>query len=145
MGNLSWENRWQLERQERENYERILLATLRKAGIKTVRARFDGSGDSGSVDYVSGVPDQLLRSALKPAKTKAEAVVSGLEHWGEREKTLMDALCDYVEHRLENTHPGWELNAGSYGDMLLYVDTGKVEFSHTYRHEDDEDEYSDGG
>ena len=70
---------------------------------KTLELRYYGSGDSGYLeDYFDGT------SILIPSKIE-----------------------DWCYRQLENDFGGWEINEGSQGYFLFYLDQKEIELSHT--------------
>lgn len=76
---------------------------------------YAGSGDEGYIDGVS------LRDATGETIEPAQEVRSGFESWA------YDVL--------ENSHGGWEINEGSFGEFEIDVATAKVKHVHNNRYE----------
>ena len=98
-----------------------VIPPLRSAGIASVEIRFDGYGDSGAVeecicyDAASAplpCPDAAVEPFRKePADRDAEA----------EPRSLAAALESLAYLALERHHPGWELNDGAYGELVIEV------------------------
>ncbi len=88
-----------------------LRRQLRQLGLTTVTAQFDGSGDSGQFYALDVEPSSV---------TLADQLQNQLE----------DFFADLLA-------PGWENNAGSFGDFTVDVATGTVVGSASWRVEQD--------
>ena len=93
---------------------RAALAKLAAMGIDTLRVAYDGYGDSGSVQRVTALKD---------------AVEVQLE-------TGLDAT--FVEVAYDLLPAGWEINAGSYGELVIDVASLEGTREHNWRVESSE-------
>src|SRR5271157_2640577 len=91
---------------------RDVLARLKSDGATTLTITYNGCGDEGFVE------DTIAESASAIELDLAE------EDAG--------TLADWAENRLEEIHPGWELNEGSSGQFTidLAAETPTVEHVH---------------
>ena len=103
-----------------------LLAALAAAGLGAVVVSYDGSGDSGDVDWVRG-----HRPGADPNDfyDEAEGVPLAVD--------LARAAGDAVMGLLNDRRGGWETDCGAAGRGVLEVATGRVAFEHTIRAEID--------
>ena len=85
-----------------------LRSQLRKLGVKTVTAEYDGEGDSGQVED----PDF------------GSVVVSG---------DLKNAALDLFYEVLEAYYAGWEINEGSFGEFVWNVMDDTIQLVHNTR------------
>lgn len=93
--------------------------TLVRLGVKTVTIEYDGCGDSGCIEHISFDPER----AASPRLVK----ISGR-----------------IEHAAYQFLPdGWELNAGSYGEITIDVKSGKMHREHSWRVESFETDEED--
>jgi len=92
-----------------------LLEKLRRLGVEIVTADYDGSGDRGQIE------DPQFGSREVPAETQK-------------------AVLDFFYDALEEVHPGWELNEGSYGTFEWDVRVDAIKLAHTTITEDYEEE-----
>lgn len=93
-----------------------LVPILKEAGVHELRMHYDGAGDSGETE------DTKLYDA-----DGAE-----IKHTGLDEKRINDNMYDV----LEALHGGWEINEGSYGDVVLLVQEARVVVRHNQNVED---------
>jgi hypothetical protein len=103
------------EKRERESRLRLACEVLALLGVATVKVRYDGAGDDGSIEEFTY--DPALRAGLP----------EGLE----------GMIEDYVIWHLPE---GWEINSGSYGTITVDVATGRAKHDHNWRLEDEFDE-----
>jgi hypothetical protein len=77
-----------------------LRAWLTQSQVHSIEARFDGYGDSGSLDEITVAPDE-----------------------SEMDSSLQAALEDFLREQLAG---GWEIDDGSSGTFNVEVQTGQV-------------------
>lgn len=97
-----------------------ILATLATAGIDHVVIVFDGAGDSGQIEDVAAFADGNLVDL--PSATVDYVVVA----WdGSTVDPRAIGLADAIERAcydlLEETHDGWEINEGAFGEFTFDV------------------------
>jgi hypothetical protein len=93
-----------------------LIPLCKAAQIDRVVAHYDGSGDSGAFEQ-----DGVTAFSGDEEKELATLAIKS------------DELLDACYNVLEYTHPGWEINEGSYGDVVLYVNESIVKIEHDAR------------
>ena len=98
----------------------VLFDALSAAGITTVHAEFDGSGDSGQIN------DVTARAGDQAAEFPCVAILLHDTQWGKQELAtkkvnLREAVEDLCYGCLEQTHPGWENNDGARGEFTFDV------------------------
>lgn len=108
-----------------------------KNGVSKVIAFFDGCGDSGQFESYKyfGEDD----SEVDIPQDYEVQVVDANERYVDgkyvREVVEIGKTVDYLVdtmayNLLEAFHPGWEINEGSFGDVIINKDgTGKIEFN----------------
>jgi hypothetical protein len=115
-----WYAKYQREQAQRldraQKMTRYLMGALRFFGVKRVTVAFDGSGDDGEVQ----------EPVYDPAP--AGGLPEGLDL----------ALRDAMHHQLPG---GWEINAGSVGDIVIDVAAGTCDVNVEWREDEDEEEY----
>jgi hypothetical protein len=112
---------------------KTMFDQLRAAGATEVVISFDGSGDSGSIEYVSihnadRQQIQVDQTVIYP-KEKSTWIdgqwVNEIEH---KEIPILEALEAYCYDELEKTNIDWYNNEGGFGDMrIILSDTVLVE------------------
>ncbi len=117
--------------------KRIVFDALQAAGITRVLVQFDGSGDSGQIEDIGAV------SGDEPRDFPAGKVVIGCPTWGASEVRYEDcSVRDAVETLaygfLEETHSGWEINEGAYGEFTFDVADRSITLDYNERIETSE-------
>lgn len=107
--------------EEIQQLKTVILPRLQEAGIVRVEIRFDGCGDSGAVEECICL-DAAGASIACPDVTLQEAgahtaVVAG----SEEVPSLGQALEQLTYLALERHHPGWEINDGACGELVIDV------------------------
>jgi hypothetical protein len=117
--------------------KKALFDALEAAGITRVLVSFDGSGDSGQIEEIGAVSGDQLRDF--PPGT----VVIGRAYWGASEADLVEcsvyqAVETLVYDFLDETHSGWENNAGAYGEFTFNVTGRSITLDYNERFEESE-------
>ena len=98
-----------------------ILPRLREAGIARVEIRFDGCGDSGAVEECACL-DAAGAGIPCPDVTLLEGEADSVDRTGSREpQSLGQALGQLTYLALERHHPGWEINDGACGELVIDV------------------------
>ena len=106
---------------ETEHLKQAVIGPLCTAGITRVEVRFDGGGDSGAAQECECF-DADMNTVPCP-----EVAVAPFEYEVAREPTgeapmLLAAALDSLTYlALERFHPGWEINDGSCGLLVIEV------------------------
>jgi hypothetical protein len=108
----SWQDRERREKREAEERMTSVRGLLRRIGVETVEAHYDGAGDDGWVNKVVFHP-------LPPA-----AVPEGIQ----------EVIAEFAVTRLP---PGWEINAGSSGRVSVDVNSGVAALDHHWNTDDE--------
>ena len=82
-------------------------------GITSVNIEYSGSGDSGEIE-------ELSFSVANGHSLDNISLPDGLE----------DEIGDLALDLLTTKHPGWEINDGSRGTVLINITTGEIELQH---------------
>ena len=123
----------------------FIFQLLKHYKIASVSYRFSGSGDSGEftdieVNMEEGVKevdiDEIYDDIKKAIKFEMINISNGNVHtkegWvpnflTEDEKfSLGDLIEHYCYRVLEDAHPGWEIDYGSNGDVLLVTEENET-------------------
>jgi len=98
-----------------------ILPRLQDAGIARVEIRFDGCGDSGAVEECACL-DAAGAGIPCPDVTLLEGEADSVDRTGSREpQSLGQALEQLTYLALERNHPGWEINDGACGELVIDV------------------------
>lgn len=128
-----------------DNNRRVLLRTLFENEIKALKVHFDGSGDSGEINevQVTSIDDEIEISegvlasiVVPPEGLTGDELTKCWTNGEHRDRdfkknpvTLYDLILTVCYGMLNDMHGGWELNAGSYGDIFIDVPFGGHELS----------------
>lgn len=121
----------------KENKSKIIKNLKTRTNITRVEVYYNGSGDSGAIDYVTffGLNDeQIDKENIPNIKIKYYNVIGG---WPNRlsdlqkESNITEAIEDFCWDVLTEKRPGWEINDGSQGCLKFDVDKGTVILEHT--------------
>lgn len=98
-----------------------ILPRLQDAGIARVEIRFDGCGDSGAVEECACL-DAAGAGIPCPDVTLLEGEADSVDRTGSREpQSLGQALEQLTYLALERHYPGWEINDGACGELVIDV------------------------
>lgn len=98
-----------------------ILPRLQDVGIARVEIRFDGCGDSGAVEECACL-DAAGAGIPCPDVTLLEGEADSVDRTGSREpQSLGQALEQLTYLALERHHPGWEMNDGACGELVIDV------------------------
>lgn len=135
-------NKWFTEQKNKN----LAIADMNKASFKAlceehnisyVKVYFDGCGDSGQIEsYTYYREDATEVDIPNDVKVKvfdrSSRYVDGAWVDSVKENELsVDHLVDSIAyHILEAFHPGWEINEGSFGDVIINKDgTGRIGYN----------------
>lgn len=107
------------------NIENLCEALTNKK-ISVVKINFDGSGDSGQIEYMVFLDE-------KEKNVPVEDVYFKYVDFEKlpQPKSVTDFLEDLVYDSLSEHYGGWEINDGSFGEIEFDATTGnmKIDFS----------------
>lgn len=110
-----------------------VFAALAGAGVATATVSFDGYGDSGQIESI-GARDAANMDVPLPDRTiSIAAIVWGQSAPESREMTLSEAIEHLVYDALSETHGGWELNEGAYGEFVFDVAAQEIRLDYHER------------
>lgn len=124
---------------------RVVLPVLRLHQVQRVIIRFDGSGDSGSVDGAQFEPDIDADAIRLVAQQVSHAFVDG--HWQpvveEQEVALAAALESVADAYLQAAGVDWYNDDGGYGDLLIDVAAGTASLEVNVRYTESTTEFAE--
>ena len=107
--------------EEIQQLKTVILPRLQEAGIARVEIRFDGCGDSGAVEECACL-DAAGAAISCPDVTLLEGEADSVDRAGSEElQSLGHALEQLTYLALERHHPGWEINDGACGQLVIDV------------------------
>ena len=117
-----------------------LLFRLADIGITGIKVRYDGGGDSGSVEWIG--------YTAKPCETP-EDVNDDIDDWEDAANLANIAQSDYslVEdfaYKILDDIEDWWNNEGGFGSFCFLVPSGKYIINNSVRITDTEDYFHDG-
>lgn len=128
---------YQLENKKRADSAReSLVRCLKDAGVKQVDVQFDGSGDSGQIEaivYTPGKGDLFGGTEVDGTETELTSWASGEPRRAIRNRTVDELVEEACYGILENSHPGWEINEGAFGDFVIDVENDRISLNFNQR------------
>lgn len=107
--------------EEIQQLKTAVLPRLQDVGIARVEIRFDGCGDSGAVEECECLDAAGVAIAC-PDITLQGGEADKADGAGSKEtQTLGEALEQLTYLALERHHPGWEINDGACGELVIDV------------------------
>ena len=107
--------------EEIQQLKTVILPRLQETGIARVEIRFDGCGDSGAVEECVCL-DAAGAAITCPDVTLQEGEAHRADGAGsEQLPSLGQALEQLTYLALERHHPGWEINDGACGELVIDV------------------------
>lgn len=110
-----------------------VFAALAGAGVATVIVSFDGYGDSGQIESIEARDAANANVPLPYQTISIVAIVWGQSAPESRPLTLTEAIEHLVYDALSETHGGWELNEGAYGEFVFDVPTQEIRLDYHER------------
>jgi hypothetical protein len=111
---------------ELQHLKQAVIPPLRVAGIATVEIRFDGCGDSGTIEEIVCL-DAAGQALVCPEGAIDFVSYDSSDEPGEIVQQLLRAALESLAYlALERHHPGWEINEGAGGE--LFVDVAQASF-----------------
>ncbi len=113
-----------------------LFNALAAAGIQTVVIEFDGCGDSGQLENITGLDAENAEIALPEENIEIREV----QFEGPRtlvvKRPVRDVLETLAYDFLEQTHDGWENGDGGHGEFTFDVATKSITLDYNERFTD---------
>jgi hypothetical protein len=113
-----------------------LFAALAAAAIQTVVIEFDGCGDSGQLENITGLDAENAEIPLPEENIEMREV----QFEGPRtlfvKRPVRDVLETLAYDFLEQTHDGWENGDGGHGEFTFDVATRSITLDYNERFTD---------
>jgi hypothetical protein len=111
-----------------------LFDALVATGVTRVSVSFDGVGDSGQIEDIS------VRAGDAVVDLPAREIEMVGAEWGQKEPQrapmkLSEAIEQLVYDILEDTHMGWEHNAGAFGEFTFDTAEQSITLDYNERYE----------
>lgn len=107
--------------EEIQQLKAAILPRLQDAGIARVEIRFDGCGDSGAVEECACLDAAGAAIACPNVTIVEEEAVNSHGDASAELQSLGQALEQLTYLALERHHPGWEINDGACGELVIDV------------------------
>lgn len=123
-----------------EQHIKTMFKQLRAAGATSVVIYFDGSGDSGSIEYVDifnseGKQIKLDLQVTYPTEKSTWINEQWVNEIVQKEMSIYEALEAYCYDELEKTQIDWYNNDGGCGEMRINLqDTVSIELEVNQRY-----------
>lgn len=123
---------------------RAVLPALREHGVGRVTVRFDGSGDSGSIDGIDLDPQIDARTVTVEIQRVAREFVQDTWRYTRNLErvNLHDAIEEITDDYLDATGVDWYNNDGGFGELVINVSEGTVTLEVNVRYTESQTEYS---
>lgn len=112
----------------------VLFDALARVGIETVVVCFDGAGDSGQIETITGYGDGDTEIDL-PTET---LTLGEVEFDTAAVNTVTRGMRATIERMayafLEETHSGWEDGEGAYGEFTFSVADRSITLEYSERY-----------
>lgn len=106
---------------ELQHLKLAIIPPLQEAGVTKVEVRFDGCGDSGAVEEWACF-DAAGTSVPCPEAMIEPHISDHPEAANQDESTTLSAALESITYlALECHHPGWEINDGACGELVIDV------------------------
>jgi hypothetical protein len=115
----------------------FVLEQLRRNGVRTVHAQYDGEGDSGQINEITGCDANNQDVDLHSFKAEMPSDDSPLAALLGRlfgPCSLENLVETYTWEILGAYHAGFENNDGGYGELTIDVKAGTVSLEHNERY-----------
>jgi hypothetical protein len=112
-----------------------LFAALAAAAIQTVVIEFDGCGDSGQLENITGLDAENAEIPLPDDEIEMHVQFEG-PSISVVKRTVRDVLETLAYDFLEQTHDGWENGDGAHGEFTIDVATKSITLDYNERFTD---------
>jgi hypothetical protein len=113
-----------------------LFDALAAAAIQTVVIEFDGCGDSGQLENITGLGAENTEIPLPEDEIEMHDVQFEGPSISVVKRTVRDVLETLAYDFLEQTHDGWENGDGAHGEFTFDVATRSITLDYNERFTD---------
>ncbi len=113
-----------------------LFDALAAAAIQTVVIEFDGCGDSGQLENITGLGAENTEIPLPDDEIEMHEVQFEGPSISVVKRTVRDVLETLAYDFLEQTHDGWENGDGAHGEFTFDVATKSITLDYNERFTD---------
>lgn len=111
----------------------ILFDVLAAAEIETIAVIFDGYGDSGQIERIDVEPGEGT-NLLPSGQIEIARTAFGSPEIQRQTLTVREAIETLVYDFLRQTHDGWEINDGAYGEFTFDVAERTIKLDYNERY-----------
>jgi hypothetical protein len=118
-----------------------LLFQLADIGVTGIKVKYDGAGDSGSIEWIGYTTEKC---------NTPEDVNDNVEDWdNDTNLATLDSSAyalieDFAQEKLLNDVEDWWNNEGGFGDLCICIPSGKYIINNHVRVTDTEEFFHDG-
>jgi hypothetical protein len=113
-----------------------LFDALVAAAIQTVVIEFDGCGDSGQLENITGLGAENTEIPLPEDEIEMQEVQFEGPSISVVKRTVRDVLETLAYDFLDQTHDGWENGDGAHGEFTFDVATRSITLDYNERFTD---------
>jgi hypothetical protein len=113
-----------------------LFDAVAAAAIQTVVIEFDGCGDSGQLENITGLGAENTEIPLPEDEIEMHEVQFEGPSISVVKRTVRDVLETLAYDFLEQTHDGWENGDGAHGEFTFDVATRSITLDYNERFTD---------
>ena len=117
------------------------LISLANNGVTGIKVKYDGSGDSGAIDWIGYTCDPCA---------SPEDVCDNIDDWADEanlatlDQDAYKTIETFAESKLLDNIEDWWNNEGGWGDLCICVPSGKYIINNHVRITESEDYFHDG-
>ena len=118
-----------------------LLFKLADIGVTGIKVKYDGGGDSGSIEWIGYTTEKC---------DTPEDVNDNVENWendsnlAELDSSAYSLIEEFAQETILNDIEDWWNNEGGFGDLCICVPSGKYIINNSIRITETEDYFHDG-
>ena len=121
-----------ISRDEHESAQTYTANELAAAGIENVIVTFDGYGDSGQIEGIdAGAGEEAI--PLPPDRIEVARTIYESPEIERQSQTVQEAIETLIYDLLRQTHSGWEINDGAYGEFAFDVAERTIKLDYNER------------
>ena len=118
-----------------------LLFKLADIGVTGIKVKYDGGGDSGSIEWIGYTTEKC---------DTPEDVNDNVENWendsnlAELDSSAYSLIEEFAQETILNDIEDWWNNEGGFGDLCICIPSGKYIVNNHVRITETEDYFHDG-
>jgi hypothetical protein len=105
---------------------------LAAAEVRSITVQFDGYGDSGQIEEIE-IDSPKPQVALLDAEIEFAQPTPDCHGVAHSSMTIREAIEHFVYGFLRDTHAGWEIDEGAYGEFKFDVASRRITLAYNER------------